>query len=267
MRSGPFAGTARGALSALVRSQDPATGLLGGFARGPAADRPLCNHGPALEALAEAYGLDYGLLPAETRTSLERTIARAVEAALAAQLRDGSFGYTLRASRGDTSVTLLVVRGLEAARRAGFEVDPARLRLAGKYVASRVDAGGRLGYVEPGDRATDATLAAEALPLADALGLPGDLRARMAAAVAADQAAGGLEGRLLFRSAFLDVAGRTEDPRTAALGPAAARGTIDGQEGAGSFASGGDRYARVAGDALSTARVVRALTSPYRRSR
>jgi hypothetical protein len=67
MRPGPYQKNAQDAVEALVRSQDPATGLVGAFVRGGADDRPLCNNGPALEALAEAYLLDYGRHRPETR--------------------------------------------------------------------------------------------------------------------------------------------------------------------------------------------------------
>lgn len=266
MRPGPWQDAARNAVTVLVRSQDPGTGLLGGFARGAADDRPLCNHGPALEALAEAYGLDYGRLPEAVREELRRVIDRGVAAAVRAQLADGSFGYAPGARAGDSSVTLLQVRGLEAARRAGFEVDAEALRRAGAWIAARVGPDGRLGYREAGDRARDATLTAEALPLAAALGLPADVRDRMRAVVLEEARSDRLGDRVLFRTAALEAmaAAPGEEPRAAAS--SLARATLGTQRPGGVFLSGGDPYARAAGDSLSTALSVRALTAPYRPS-
>jgi hypothetical protein len=266
-REGPFAGTVRNGIAALLRSEDPATGLLGGFgprARTAADDRPLCNHAPALEALAEAYGLDYGLWPAATRDELAGAVGRALGATLRAQLPDGSFGYAPGARQGDASVTLLQVEALAAARRAGFAVDPAAFRRAGAWLRQRLDAGGRLGYRVAGDRAADATLTAGALPFADLLGFTEEERERMAAAVLAE--AGPAAGRVLFRSALLEVLGAaaSADPDR---GAAAARAAREPQGPAGQVPAAGDRYAAAAGDVLATARTVRGLTAPLRTPR
>ncbi len=264
MRPGPFARSVRTGVEALVRSQDPASGLLGTFARGPADDRPLCNHGPALSALAEEYGVDYGLLPAGTRDQLRAVVAKAVKATLDAQLPDGSFGYARGARQGDASVTLLQVEALQAARRAGFEVDVDALRRAGRWLAGRLGPDGRLGYREAGDRAADATLTAEALSFATDLGLDRDARDRMLRVVLAEARAGNLEDRVLFRTALLEALARTGDPEARALAPDVARASIDAQGAPGTVPSGRDRYAAAGGDSLATARTLRALTAPYR---
>jgi hypothetical protein len=266
MRPGPYQAPVRSAVTALVRTQDPASGLLGSFAKGPSDDRPLCNHGPALEALAEVYGLDFGRMPATTKATLRTSLERAVAALARLQLPDGSFDYGPGAAAGDASVTLLQVRGLEAARRAGIAVDAGILERAGRWIDARVGPDGRLGYREAGDRAADATLTAEALPLAAALGLPEATRGRMRAAVLAEARSDGLRDRVLFRTAALDATARADDPDAAALAPALARATLATQGPGGGFPSAGDPYARAAGDALSTARSVRALTAPYRPS-
>jgi hypothetical protein len=262
MRPGPFAPVARAAIEALVRSQDAGTGLLGGFAGGAANDRPMCNHGPALAALSEAYGLDYGLYAAATRAALATSVEKAVAATLAAQRPDGSFGYVPGARQGDASVTLMQVQALGAARRAGFAVDDAALRRAGAWISARIGPDGRLAYRELGDRAADATLTAEALPEAALLGIPAEVRDRMAAAVAAESRSTDLAGRVLFRTALLEAA--AADPSRLPLGPDAARTTLAQQSEAGLFPAGTDRYALAAGDALATARTLRALTAPYR---
>ncbi|MHC4821450.1 MAG: zf-HC2 domain-containing protein, partial [Planctomycetota bacterium] len=153
-RAGAYDEVVRRGLDALLRSADEKTGVFSDAS----SDRPFCNHGPALAALSEAYGLDYGLLPDDVRNRLRTAIERGVTASLAAQQDDGSFGYHAEDPRGDTSVTLLQVDGLEAARRAGFEVDAEVLTRAGIFVARRMDEKGRLGYEKTGDRATDATL-------------------------------------------------------------------------------------------------------------
>ncbi len=267
MRPGPYASVVKSAVTALVGSQDPATGLLGGFVRGPANDRPLCNHGPALAALAEEYGVDFGLLPAETREELARVIAMAVKATQESQREDGSFGYAKGARQGDSSVTLLQVEALESARRAGFEVDAGRLQKAGRWLAARLGADGRLGYREAGDRARDATLTAEALLFAKDLGIGDDAQGRMLRAVLDEARRGGLEDRVLFRTALLEVLARSGDADARALAPAAARASIEAQGSPGSIPAGQDRYAAAAGDNLATARSLRALTAPYRASR
>jgi hypothetical protein len=267
MRPGPFASNVKAGVTALVRSQDRSSGLLGGFARGAADDRPLCNHGPALSALAEEFGVDYGLLPAETREELARVVGRALKATLSSQLPDGSFGYAPGARQGDSSVTLLQVEAMEAARRAGFEVDAGALQRAGRWLAARLGTDGKLGYREAGDRARDATLTAEALLFAKDLGIGEDARERMLRAVLAEaRAAGALEGRVLFRTALLEVLARSGDPEARAFAPDAVRASINAQGAPGSIPAGQDRYAAAAGDNLATARSVRALTAPYRAS-
>ena len=203
-----------------------------------------------------------GRLRPETREELARVVARAVKATLAAQLPDGSFGYVPNARAGDTSVTLLQVAALESARRAGFAVPAAAMQSAGAYLEARVGPDGRLGYVKAGDRATDATLTAEALPLAKALGISEDVRARMRKAVLDEAATAASEERILFRTALLRIL--PGDAEAATRGPVAARAALSFQGPAGAFSSEPDRYARAAGDVLATARTLRALTAPYR---
>jgi len=264
LRPGAYAKNVRDAVTALVRSQDPASGLLGGFGSARANDRPMCNHGPALAALAEAYGLDYGLLPKETRAQLAGVVEKALEATIRSQLADGSFGYGPGARQGDSSVTLLQVEALEAARRAGFAVDGDAVRRAGAWLAARVGPDGRLGYRAAGDRSRDATLTAEALPLATGIGVDEGVRARMLAAVLEEAKGGSLDGRILFRASLLEAVSSSGDPGARSLAPAAARSSGDSQAASGAVPAEGDRYAAAAGDALSTARTVRALTAAYR---
>ena len=264
MRQGPFTETVRRAMGAILRSEDRRTGLLGSFARGPANDRPLCNHAPALAALAEGYALDYGLLPDVTRKELSAVVERAVAATLRAQRDDGSFGYAPDAAQGDASVTLMQVEALDAARRAGFAVDPEALRRAGAWLRERLGADGRLGYRTAGDRSKDATLSAQALPLARALGFDEDARGRMAKAVLEDARGAALEERVLFRSAVLEVVARSAGEEARAVAPLAARLGIAAQTAGGSIGAGRDPSAAAAGDALSTARTVRGLAAAYR---
>ncbi len=262
-RPGAYAPAVREAVTALARSQD-ASGLLGGFARGAANDRPLCNHGPALAALAEAYGVDYGYLDTKIRDELKAVLGRAVKAALDAQLADGSFGYAPGARSGDSSVTLLLLGALEAARRAGIEVDPRAVERAGEYLLARLGSDGRLGYREAGDRSGDATLTAEALSLGPALRLPAEVRARMLQSVLDEARTGPAAGRVLFRSSLLEVLAAGGGGMAREIAPDVARAALEAQTASGAFPAAQDRYARAAGDALSTARTLRALTAPYR---
>ncbi len=266
MRTGPFSEVVRSAMEALARSADPATGLLGTFTRGAANDRPLCNHGPALAALAEGYGIDYGLLPEATRRDLAAVLDRAVAATLRAQLPDGSFGYAPGARQGDSSVTLLQVEALLAARRAGLAVDGEALRRAGVWLEARIGPDGRLGYREAGDRAKDATLTAEAIPHVRGLGLGAAVRDRMLAAVLEEAKGSALADRVLFRTAVLEAVAGAPGAEARALAPIAARAGIGAQVAGGAVLSERDPYATAAGDSLSTARTVRALTAPFRAS-
>ncbi len=264
LREGTYSSVVRDAVNALAGSQDRRTGLLGAFAAGPANDRPLVNHGPALGALAEAYGLDWRFLREETRRDLAAVILRGIAASLAAQREDGSFGYAPGARSGDASVTLLQIEALEAARLAGFEVGRAALDRAAAWIASRIGPDGRLGYRVAGDRGADATLTAEALTLDRVLRLPPEVRDRMLAEVLREAAAADLGDRVLFRSAVLE----TLAPRDAAEpgNPAGAvvRATLRSQSPSGAFGTRKDTWSLAAGDALGTARTVRALTAPWR---
>ncbi len=263
LRQGSFSSTVGKAVAALARSPDPRTGLLGTFASGAANDRPLCNHGPALGALAEYYGLDWRFLTEATRTGLESIIEKGVAATLKAQLADGSFGYAPGARSGDASVTLLQVEALEAARVAGFEVGDA-LDRAAAWLCQRIGADGRLGYHAAGDRGSDATLTAGALALGRVLDLPAEVRERMLAEVLGEAASTDLSGRVLFRSSLLEVLAARSAAGPAAPAGAAVDGALRSQTRSGSFPARTDTWARAAGDALSTARTVRALTAPYR---
>lgn len=266
MRRGPFSEVVRAAMDALARSEDPVTGLLGSFARGAANDRPLCNNGPALAALAEGYGVDFGLLPEATRRELASVIERAVAATLNAQLADGSFGYAPGARQGDSSVTLLQVEALESARRAGFAVDEAALLRAGAWLSARIGPDGRLGYREAGDRSKDATLTAEAIPLLRGLGIGVEVRDRMLGAVIEEAKGAALADRVLFRTAVLEALAAAPGAEARALAPAVARAAIGAGAPGGAVHSERDPYATAAGDSLATARTVRALTAPYRAS-
>jgi hypothetical protein len=257
LRRGTYSELVRRGVEALAQSRDPGSGLLGAVrdARGQRLDAPtLVDHASVLSTLAEAYGLDYGLLPEDVRGRWRALLADAVSTVVAAQRPDGSFGLDGRA--GDTHTTLSQVEALAMARMAGIAVDGAVLDRAGAFVRSRIDAKGTLGLLEPGDRGQDASLAARALLLSEPLALTADQRTLMRGFILEDASGDPLKGRSLFRADLLELVAAFDDQALRALwGPNLSRsavsslvdGTETGEQGT-----------------HATAATVRGLTAPYR---
>ena len=103
------------------------------------------NHALATRALCDALRDGVGREVEGVAAAAEAAVARC----LAAQGRDGGWGYT--PARSDSSVTGVVVKALHAARRAGLAVPAEASGRASDWLRRATDARGVTGYVRPGD--------------------------------------------------------------------------------------------------------------------
>ncbi len=125
-----------GGVDWLIARQDPQGGFGGGAAK------RMYNDAIATYALAEACGM--------TNDGAIRAAAqKAVDALQAAQNPRAAWRYTPRSGESDTSVTGWCVSALEAARRAGLEVDGQVLANAWAWVRKATDPNyGKVGYMD-----------------------------------------------------------------------------------------------------------------------
>lgn len=102
------------------------------------------EHGLALLALAEAYGMTHD-------QSLRKPLDDAVKLSLACQGPRGGWGYTATPATVDLSLAVMQLMGLRAARNAGMHVPEETIERALKYIASCYSPqAGAFGYGGPG---------------------------------------------------------------------------------------------------------------------
>jgi hypothetical protein len=150
---GPYRAPIRKAIRSMIVDQDPETGFLGG-GRG---HDSMYQHGFAMLALAEAYGVvDDRTLWSEATgvrgVGAGRSIGQALELAVrcaATSAKNNPFGgwrYSPDARDADTSVSGAVLMGLLAARNAGIEVPDETIDRAIKYFTTMTGPNGQVGY-------------------------------------------------------------------------------------------------------------------------
>jgi hypothetical protein len=147
---GPYREPIRRALRNMIASQDAGTGFLGG---GQGHDS-MYQHGFAMLALAEAYGVvdDRTLWTERAAGGRSRSIGQALELGVRCAVTSakgnpvGAWRYSPDAKDADTSVSGAVMMGLLAARNAGIEVPDETIDRAIKYFSSMTGGNGQLGY-------------------------------------------------------------------------------------------------------------------------
>lgn len=150
---GPYRVPIRKALRSMLNLQDGGTGFLGG----EGGHDSMYQHGFAMLALAEAYGVvdDRGLWTepgAQAGKGSGRPIGKALELGVRRAVSSGKqnpFGgwrYSPEAKDADTSVSGAVLMGLLAARNAGIEVPDETIDRAIKYYVSMTGGNGQVGY-------------------------------------------------------------------------------------------------------------------------
>jgi hypothetical protein len=150
---GPYRVPIRKALRSMLNLQDGGTGFLGG----EGGHDSMYQHGFAMLALAEAYGVvdDRGLWTepgAQTGKGSGRSIGKALELAVRRAVSSGKqnpvggWRYGPEAKDADTSVSGAVLMGLLAARNAGIEVPDEAIDQAIKYYVSMTGGNGQVGY-------------------------------------------------------------------------------------------------------------------------
>ncbi len=150
---GPYRVPIRKAIRSMLNGQNGSTGFLGG---GQGHDS-MYQHGFAMLALAEAYGVvdDRGLWTeagAAGGQGSGRSIGTALELAVrcavtsAKQNPIGAWRYGPEAKDADTSVSGAVLMGLLGARNAGIEVPDETIDRAIRYYMSMTGGNGQLGY-------------------------------------------------------------------------------------------------------------------------
>ena len=150
---GPYRVPIRKALRSMLNLQDGGTGFLGG----EGGHDSMYQHGFAMLALAEAYGVvdDRGLWTepgAQAGKGSGRPIGKALELGVRRAVSSGKqnpFGgwrYSPEAKDADTSVSGAVLMGLLAARNAGIEGPDETIDRAIKYYVSMTGGNGQVGY-------------------------------------------------------------------------------------------------------------------------
>ncbi len=150
---GPYRVPIRKALRSMLNLQDGGTGFLGG----EGGQDSMYQHGFAMLALAEAYGVvdDRGLWTeagAQAGKGSGRPIGKALELAVRRAVSSGkqnpvgAWRYSPEAKDADTSVSGAVLMGLLAARNAGIEVPDETIDRAIKYYVAMTGGNGQVGY-------------------------------------------------------------------------------------------------------------------------
>jgi len=150
---GPYRVPIRKALRSMIIDQDADTGFLGG-GRG---HDSMYQHGFAMLALAEAYGVvddrtlwseAAGMKGPGVGRSLGQSLELAARCAVTSAKRNphGAWRYSPDARDADTSVSGAVLMGLLAARNAGVEVPDEAIDRAIKYYTTMTGGNGQVGY-------------------------------------------------------------------------------------------------------------------------
>ena len=121
---------------------------------------PMYNHGFALLFLCEVYS---GTKDAALKEKLKAVIDRALALTSNSQNQDGGWRYQPRPVDADVSVTAAQVNALNAAQRAGFELDRQVLARGLKYVESCRNEDGGYSYMARGAGASGPPRSAAAL--------------------------------------------------------------------------------------------------------
>jgi len=165
---GPYRTPIRRALRSIVATQHPTTGFLGG-GQGHGS---MYQHGFAMLALAEAYGVvDDRRLWSEVGQESGRSLGQSLELAVrcavtsARQNPFGAWRYGPDAKDADTSVSGAVLMGLLGARNAGIAVPDETIDRAIRYFASMTGANGQVGYSGAPGGGSDAVTAIAVLVL------------------------------------------------------------------------------------------------------
>jgi len=160
----------RRAIRRIIASQDAARGYYGG---GDGNQSSMYQHGFAMLALAEAYGVvdDRTLWSEEAAAGKGRSIGQSLELAVKLAVTSakknpaGAWRYSPDAADHDTSVSGAVLMGLLGARNAGIEVPDETIDRAIRYFTSMTGPNGQVGYANPSG-GSDATTSIGALVMA-----------------------------------------------------------------------------------------------------
>jgi hypothetical protein len=150
---GPYRVPIRKALRSMIIDQDPDTGFLAAAG----GHDSMYQHGFAMLALAEAYGVvDDRALWTEAPTARGKGAGRPLGQALELAVRcavtsakknpHGAWRYSPDARDADTSVSGAVLMGLLGARNAGIEVPDETIDRAIKYYTTMTGPNGQVGY-------------------------------------------------------------------------------------------------------------------------
>lgn len=133
---GPYGTEVQKGIDFLVKCQKPSGFIVTEWA----SYGPMYEHGLALLALAEAYGMT-------PRQDLKSRIKAGVNLIVKSQARNGEWGYVpTNTVSGDLSVTVCQLMALRAARNAGIAVPKETIDRALDYVRRSASQGGGFGY-------------------------------------------------------------------------------------------------------------------------
>ncbi|MCC9656956.1 prenyltransferase/squalene oxidase repeat-containing protein [Rhodopirellula halodulae] len=145
---GIYSGNIRRGLRSIVNSQDPNSGILGGMT----GHASMYNHGFAMLALAEAYGVVNERLLNSGSSTMKRSLGEALELAVRGAVTSqkknsyGGWRYGADARDADTSVSGAVMVGLLAARNAGIKVPDEAIDRGVAYFKSMTSDSGQVAY-------------------------------------------------------------------------------------------------------------------------
>jgi len=220
---------------------------------GDADRKPVYSLALGVRALAATYALDRDAMDPDARRRRRALLTEAGKRLVQWQRDDGGFGYVPRAARSDSSCTVFALAALVDLRQAGLLDAAGAVARGVDYLDGLRGAEGTLSYSRPGDRVCTPALSAALLGLDHALGsrrkpAPGALE-RVERAITA-----GGDALLAWTGTEALVAhGR---PVEAPL-----RGLLASQRADGAWSSAADERCRRAGDSVTTAFGVLALSA------
>jgi hypothetical protein len=238
---------------ALARADARLAEILAEPPSGDAERKPVYSLALGVRALATTYALDRDDMDPDARRRRRELLTDAGRRLVQWQRDDGGFGYVPAAVRSDSSCTVFALAALVDLRRAGLlDASGAVARGLG-YLDGLRGTDGALSYSRPGDRAGTPALSAALLALDHARGAsreptPGTLE-RVERAVAA-----GGDALLAWTGTEALVAhGRPVE--------APVRGLLAAQRADGAWSAAADERCRSAGDSVTTAFGVLALSA------
>lgn len=238
---------------ALARAESRLAEFLAGPPSDDAEQKPVYSVALGVRALATTYTLDRDAMDPDARRRRRAVLTEAGKRLVQWQRDDGGFGYVSAAARSDSSCTVFALAALVDLRRAGLLDAAGAVSRGVEYLDSLRGPDGTLSYSRPGDRVCTPALSAALLGLDHALGSRREPSQGTLERVERAITAGGDALVAWTGTEALVAHGRALD--------APVRGLLASQRADGAWSAARDERCRGAGDSVTTAFGVLALSA------